>query len=101
MRGSAALSQSITSLASFVAIFLLSLSFRFGNRVRQQNREFSSRIMDCAFAGDSQKPLGTNADDCLSPPFGTVEGGARIIEGSHAADVGSQLSNAESLNELI
>src|SRR3984893_16126889 len=42
-----------------------------------------------------------NADDCLSlDPLGPVEGGNRIVEGSHFADVCPQPTNADPLDEL-
>src|SRR5246500_1770523 len=42
-----------------------------------------------------------NADDRLSlDPLGRVEGGNRIVEGSHAADVCPQPTNPKPLNEL-
>src|SRR6516225_9394418 len=43
-----------------------------------------------------------NANDRLSlDPFGPVEGGNRIVEGSHVADVCPQSTNADPLDELI
>src|SRR4029077_12077057 len=42
-----------------------------------------------------------NADDCLSlDPLGRVEGGNRIVEGSHVADVCPQPTNPDPLDEL-
>src|SRR5246127_2842667 len=42
-----------------------------------------------------------NADDRLSlDPLGRVEGGNRIVEGSHVADVCPQPTNPDSLDEL-
>jgi hypothetical protein len=42
-----------------------------------------------------------NADDCLSlDPFGPVEGGDGIVEGSHFADVCPQPTIPESLDDL-
>src|SRR6202008_2423879 len=42
-----------------------------------------------------------NPDDCLSlVPLGPVEGGNRIVEGSHFADVCPQPTNADPLDEL-
>src|SRR5246500_4579841 len=42
-----------------------------------------------------------NADDCLSlDSLGPVEGGNRIVEGSHFADVCPQPTNADPLDEL-
>src|SRR5213078_5213810 len=42
-----------------------------------------------------------NADDRLSlDPLGRVEGGNRIVEGSHVADVGPQPTIPEPLDEL-
>src|SRR5262245_6220322 len=43
-----------------------------------------------------------NANDRLSlDPFGPVEGGNRIVEGSHVADVCPQPTNPDPLDELI
>jgi hypothetical protein len=42
-----------------------------------------------------------NADDRLSlDPLGPVEGGNRIVEGSHVADVCPQPTNPDPLDEL-
>jgi len=42
-----------------------------------------------------------NADDRLSlDPLGRVEGGNRIVEGSHVADVCPQPTNPDPLDEL-
>src|SRR5213595_2416108 len=42
-----------------------------------------------------------NADDCLSlDPLGRIEGGNRIVEGSHVADVCPQPTNPDPLDEL-
>src|ERR1041385_1735716 len=42
-----------------------------------------------------------NVDDCLSlDPLGPVEGGNRILEGSHIADVCPQPTNPDPLDEL-
>ena len=42
-----------------------------------------------------------NADDRLSPdPLGPVEGGNRIVEGCHVADVCPQPTNPDPLDEL-
>src|SRR5207245_1388665 len=43
-----------------------------------------------------------NADDRLSlDPLGPVEGGNRIVEGSHVADVRPQPTNPDPLDELL
>src|SRR5262249_5656211 len=43
-----------------------------------------------------------NANDRLSlDPFGPVEGGNRIVEGSHVADVCPQPTNPDTLDELM
>src|SRR5260370_28127450 len=43
----------------------------------------------------------TNADDCLShDPFGPVEGGDGIVEGSHFADVCPQPTIPDPLDDL-
>src|SRR4029077_9905794 len=43
----------------------------------------------------------TDADDRLSlDPFGPVEGGNRIVEGSHVADVCPQPTNPDPLDDL-
>src|SRR6184192_3560 len=45
--------------------------------------------------------LRMNADDCLSPdPFGPVEGGDSVVEGSHLADVCPQPTIPQPLDEL-
>ena len=59
--------------------------------------------MNCTFVGVRQppRPHGRNANDRLSlDPLGPVEGGNRIVEGSHVADVCPQPTNPDPLDEL-
>ena len=55
--------------------------------------------MNCTFVGVRQSRV--HADDRLSlDPLGPVEGGNRIVEGSHVADVCPQPTTPDPLNEL-
>src|SRR4051795_9791054 len=53
------------------------------------------------FSENSPASSRTNADDRLSlDPFGPVEGGNGIVEGSHFGDVCPQPTNSDPLDEL-
>src|SRR5438552_15295753 len=66
-------------------------------------QSLSAKLWNKYGVGVRQSPESSrmNADDRLSlDPLGRVEGGNRIVEGSHVADVCPQPTNPEPLDEL-
>src|SRR5262249_24079768 len=67
------------------------------NRVRHLN---SSSPVNWTRAPGNPESSRMSADDRLSPgPLGSIEGGNRIVKGSHFTDVCPQPTNPEPLNE--